>query len=119
MDHNCTVYRTMEYLAKRWTTMILMELNRMDNEWKRFSRIRDSMKDITPKVLSERLKEIENHGLVEKRVDASSFPIKSEYRLTASGKELMCVVKELKKWALKWKAGNVECAGQDCGTCIL
>lgn len=119
MDHNCTVYKTMDYLAKKWTIMILLELNKGDNSWKRFSWIRDSMKDITPKILSERLKEIEEEGLIEKRVDTSTFPVKSEYRLTESGQELMDAVKQIKEWALKWKVKSPACAGQDCRVCIL
>jgi len=119
MDHSCTVYRTMDYLAKKWTIMILLELYKGDDEWKRFSEIRGSMKDITPKILSERLKEVEEEGLVEKKVDASSFPVKSCYRLTECGIELIDTVKAVKKWALKWKVDFKACAGQDCKNCSL
>lgn len=119
MDHDCTFYKTMDYLAKRWTILILLELHKGKQEWKRFSEIRNSMKDITSKVLSERLKEIEEEGLVEKRVDASSFPIKSEYRLTESGQELVEAIKNIKQWALKWKIDNEPCKMQDCARCTL
>jgi len=119
MDHSCTVYKTMEYLARKWTIMILMELNKGKSRWKRFSSLRDSMKDITPKVLSERLKELVEVGLIEKRVDASSFPVKSEYALTESGSELMDAVRSVKDWALKWKVKNNACASQDCRVCTL
>ena len=119
MDHSCTVYRTMDYIAKKWTIMILLELYKGDEEWKRFSRIRDSMKDITPKILSERLKEVEEEGLIEKKVDASSFPVKSSYRLTECGIELIDTVKAVKRWALKWKVDFKTCAGQDCKDCSL
>lgn len=119
MDHACTVYRTMDYLAKKWTVMILLELYKGGRGWKRFSRIRDSMRDITPKTLTERLREIEREGLVERRVDASSFPVRSEYRLTEMGAELVDAVKNIKAWALKWKISNDACGGQDCIVCIL
>jgi len=109
----------MDYLAKKWTIMILLELNKGSSGWKRFSSIRDSMKDITPKVLSERLKELETVGLIEKRVDASSFPVKSEYCLTESGSELMDAVRSVKEWALKWKIKNTACASQECRVCVL
>jgi DNA-binding HxlR family transcriptional regulator len=122
MDKACTVYRTMDYLAKRWTMMIMLELYKGTdggNEWKRFSTIRSSMAEITPKVLSERLKELESQGLIENRVDSSSFPVKSEYRLTEAGRELMIVVHDLKMWALKWKIDNEPCKNQDCRLCII
>jgi DNA-binding HxlR family transcriptional regulator len=109
----------MDYLAKRWTILIMMELRKGDHEWKRFSVIRESMKDITPKVLSERLKDLESEGLVMKRVDSSSFPVKSEYRLTEAGEELVEAVKEIKHWALKWKISNEICLLQDCRNCKL
>jgi len=119
MDHDCTLYKTMDYLAKRWTILILLELRKGDQEWKRFSTIRESMKDITPKVLSERLKDLESEGLIVKRVDSSSFPIKSEYRLTEAGEELVEAVKQIKNWALKWKISNEICLLQDCRNCKL
>ncbi|MBO4502256.1 MAG: helix-turn-helix transcriptional regulator [Candidatus Methanomethylophilus sp.] len=118
MDHCCTVYKTMEYLSKRWAILILHELNKGE-EWKRFSELKRSMPDITPKILTERLRELEAEGLVEKRVDTSHVPIKSEYRLTPASIELMDVVHDLKMWALKWKIQNPECAGSNCKLCVL
>ena len=122
MDHACTVYKTMDYIAKRWTIMILLELYKGSNgetEWKRFSELKISMDDITPKMLSERLKELESEGLVENKVDATSFPIRSEYRLTESAKELMPIIHDVKIWALKWKIDNEPCKNQDCRLCML
>jgi DNA-binding HxlR family transcriptional regulator len=109
----------MDYLAKKWTMLILLELRKGEQEWKRFSAIKDSVKDITPKVLSERLKDLEVEGLVIKRIDTSSFPIKSEYRLTESGEELVDTIKQIKHWALKWKVVNEACLVQDCRRCTL
>jgi DNA-binding HxlR family transcriptional regulator len=107
----------MEYLAKRWTVLILLELRKGEQEWKRFSKLKDSMEDITSKVLSERLKGLEAEGLIENRVDSSSFPVRSEYRLTNAGKELVDVVVQVKYWALKWKISNEACLEQDCIEC--
>jgi len=119
MNPECTLCRTMDYLAKKWTIMLIFELWKGDQEWKRFSEIRESMKEITPKILSERLKELEEEGLVKKRVDASSFPIKSEYKLTEAGEELVNAVRPIKHWALKWKISNEICLIQDCKSCKL
>jgi DNA-binding HxlR family transcriptional regulator len=109
----------MDYLGKKWTIMLLLELFKGEQEWKRFSAIRDSAKEITPKVLSERLKDLEDQGLVVRRVDASSFPIKTEYKLTEAGRELVEAVKQIKLWALKWKIPNEVCLLQDCRNCRL
>lgn len=118
VDHTCTVYKTMDYLAKKWTIMILLELFKRD-EWKRFSEIKHGMKDLTPKILSERLKELIDHGLVENRIDSTSFPMKSEYRLTEKAIELMSIVGEIKTWALKWDVSNEACKNQSCVICLL
>lgn len=118
MDHSCTVYKTMEYLSKRWAILILHELYK-GNEWKRFSEIQRSMKEVTPKILTERLRELESEGLIEKRVDTSVVPIKSEYRLTPASIELMQVVHQLKMWALKWKIDNPDCGKCNCRLCTL
>jgi DNA-binding HxlR family transcriptional regulator len=52
-------------------------------------------------------------------VDSSSFPVRSEYSLTDSGLEIIDIVKDMKRWALKWKITNIECGGQDCRECVL
>ena len=118
MDKMCTVYKTMDYLSKRWTVLILHEMSK-GTEWKRFSEIERSMKEVTAKVLTERLRELEAEGLIERRVDTSCVPIKSEYRLTEASKELMDVIHELKTWALKWKVDNPVCANTQCRLCTL
>lgn len=118
MDENCSVYRTMSYLSKKWTVMILLELYKGDR-WKRFSEIKRSMKKITPKMLSERLETLVTEGIVEKRVNSGSFPVRSEYRLTEMGRDLMGVVSGVKTWTLKWKVHNPQCASQDCIVCML
>ena len=118
MDHTCTVYRTMEYLSKKWAILILHQLSKGE-EWQRVSAIKSSMKEITPKVLAERLRELEEEGLIEKRVDTTCMPVKSEYRLTEMSRELMTVVHDLKMWALKWKIDNPACGRMDCHLCTL
>ncbi|MDD2410585.1 MAG: helix-turn-helix domain-containing protein [Candidatus Methanomethylophilaceae archaeon] len=119
MNDNCTVYRTMGFLSKKWTLLIILELYRGGDTWKRFSEIKRSMKDITPKILSERLRNLEEEGVIERRVDTATVPIRSEYRLTEMGRELTEVAKGIKTWALKWKINNPVCASQDCIVCVL
>ena len=118
MDHSCTVYKTMDYLSKKWAILILHQLSKGE-EWQRFSYIRNAMSEITPKILTERLRELEEEGLIEKRIDNSTVPIRSEYRLTEMGKDLMTVVHQLKMWALKWKIDNPECGRMNCRFCTL
>ena len=117
MEENCTVYRTADFVGKRWTILILLELYRGGKGKKRYSEIKSSLQDITPKILSTRLKELQDEGLISKKVDASLFPISCEYRLTECGKDFIKVICELKRWALHWKRGNRLCEGADCKRC--
>ncbi len=117
MDKRCTIFQTAEFIGKRWTILILLELYKGKDRWKRFTDLKESLPNITPKILSMRLKELEKQKLVEKRVDASSFPIKSEYCLTKHGLDFIKVIKEMKNWAIKWDRARGTCALTDCKEC--
>jgi DNA-binding HxlR family transcriptional regulator len=118
MDETCTVYRTIDFISKKWTLLILLELYKTEGK-KRYSELKASLLDITPKVLSIRLRELEKQGLITKFIDTSGFPIKCEYTLTDSGKDFIRIIKDIKKWSLQWKYTNKECAQQDCQQCEL
>lgn len=119
MQEGCTVNLTVNYLARKWTLLILLELYKGEGHTRRFSELKSRLLGITQKVLSTRLKELEKEGLVENKVDSTSFPPKSEYTLTESGLEIIDIIKDMKKWALKWKITNIECGCQDCSECVL
>jgi len=119
MDENCTVYKTMDFVSKKWTLLILLELYKGGIAKKRFSDIKNKMSDITPKVLSERLKELEKEGLIKRKIDASQFPVKVEYWLTESGLDFMPIISEMKSWALKWKPHQKVCESIECKNCNL
>ena len=119
MDDNCTVYLTMEYLSKKWSLIILLEIFKGLNEKKRYSEIKKNIPNISPKILSTRLKELEKEGVLIKNIDTSSFPIKCEYSLTNSGKDLINIIKNIKNWALKWNIDNQICKERNCKDCDL
>lgn len=117
MGCECTIYKAADLVGKRWTLIILLELYKGENEWTRYKDIKGNINTISPRVLSMRLKELEEEGFIEKSVDASQFPVKSEYRLTQCGKDFIPVIKELKIWALKWKILNNVCERSECLHC--
>jgi DNA-binding HxlR family transcriptional regulator len=119
MDDNCTIYKTTNFIGKRWTLLILLELYRGESKTRRYSELKKGLPEITPKILSLRLKELEKEGLVSKRIDASSVPIKSEYSLTKSGEDFISIIKDIKKWALRWKVKNIVCEKANCEDCEL
>jgi DNA-binding HxlR family transcriptional regulator len=119
MGEFCTVSLTVQYLTKKWTLLIILELFKGENCTCRFSELKDRLPEITAKVLSERLRELETEGIVSKKIDATIVPIRSEYTLTECGIELIEVVRRIKCWALKWKIDNIPCNSQECKLCEL
>ena len=118
MNSDCTIYKTADFIGKKWTILIILELYKGEKE-KRYSEIKKRLPGITPKILSLRLKELEKHKLIKKTTDKSKFPIKCEYSLTESGREFIPIVKSMKQWALKYKFKNKLCSETDCEHCEL
>ena len=67
----------------------------------RFSQIVDSPTELSDRLLSERMKELEAHGVVERTV-VPGPPVRVEYGLTEMGRELEPALSELKSWARRW-----------------
>ncbi|WP_326493516.1 winged helix-turn-helix transcriptional regulator [Methanogenium organophilum] len=72
-------------MTKKWVLLVLFEFYKGDDYTRRFSELKGAPDGITAKVLSQRLRELEEEGLVGKQVDAETFPVQSEYFLTESG----------------------------------
>jgi DNA-binding HxlR family transcriptional regulator len=95
----CSLYhRAVELIGKRWTGAILLVL--LDGPI-HFSGIKQLVPELSDRLLSERLKELESEGIVERRVLDGS-PVRVEYRLTEKGEALEPVVRALKGWARSW-----------------
>lgn len=95
----CSAYhQAVELVGKRWTGAILFVL--MDGPL-RFSEVKTLVPDLSDRLLSERMKELEQEGIVTRRVIAET-PVRVEYRLTAKGRALEPVVRSLKLWARAW-----------------
>jgi DNA-binding HxlR family transcriptional regulator len=95
----CGLYhRAVELIGKRWSGAILNVL--LDGPL-RFSEIRALVPEISDRLLSERLKELEAEGLVERQV-LDEQPVGVEYRLTPKGEALEPAVAALKQWARDW-----------------
>src|SRR2546421_12877163 len=91
----CTLYhRAVELIGKRWTGAILFVL--MDGPL-RFSEVKQLVPELSDRLLSERLKELEAEDIVERHV-IDDTPVRVEYRLTEKGAALQPVVRTLKSW---------------------
>ncbi|MAG50931.1 transcriptional regulator [archaeon] len=118
MNRDCTVYETADFIGKRWTLLILLELYKGKSK-KRYSEIKKDLKEITPKILSARLKELEKKDLIKKEIDTSSIPMKCYYSLNKSGTDFIKIIQQIKSWALKWKIDNRLCQLSECKNCEL
>jgi DNA-binding HxlR family transcriptional regulator len=88
-------HHAVELVGKRWTGAILLVLR--DGPL-RFSEVRELVPDISDRLLSERLKELEAQGIVERRVIDGS-PVRTEYSLTKKGQALEPSLRTLQTWA--------------------
>jgi DNA-binding HxlR family transcriptional regulator len=117
MDKNCAVFSASNLIGKKWTIVILLELYKGENKWKRYNQIKGKLPQLTSKMLSARLKELEKAGILNKKVDSSVVPIKSEYSLTKRGEEFIDIVKMIKLWSLKSIDNKGGCKNRECKDC--
>jgi DNA-binding HxlR family transcriptional regulator len=100
----CPYYHeAIELIGKRWTGAILgVLLNAPAAEGGlRFSEIAQAVPELSDRLLSERMKELEGRGVVERTV-ISGPPVHVEYRLTEMGRALQPALNELRDWARQW-----------------
>ena len=120
MNKNCSVYSVSNLIGKRWTILLVLELYKGEGKWKRFNQLKSKLPQITSKMLSARLKELEKEGILSRRVDSSVVPIKSEYSLTKRGEEFIDIIRHIKDWSIKsGKSKDKDCKGKDCKDCEL
>jgi DNA-binding HxlR family transcriptional regulator len=87
-----------QLLGKRWTGLLLDAL--MEGP-RRFCELTATVEGLSDRVLSDRLRELEVEGVVE-RIVYPQIPVRVEYKLTEKGLDLRPVVEAIHKWAEKW-----------------
>lgn len=99
--HVCRVFhQAIEIIGRRWTGAILFVLCQGP---RRFCELREGIPDISDRLLTERLKELEEVGIVAREV-GSGRPIQVLYRLTPKGEALQPILKSIEQWASQWSA---------------
>jgi DNA-binding HxlR family transcriptional regulator len=95
----CPIYtHAVEVIGRRWTGAILRSMLAGAT---RFSEILGDVPELSDRLLSERLKQLESEGIVT-RVVTPSTPVRVEYRLTDKGQALVPVVRAVADWAERW-----------------
>jgi DNA-binding HxlR family transcriptional regulator len=98
LDQECPVARTVAVIGGRWTVLILRDL--LLQGPRRFQDFQDSLKGMAPNTLSDRLKTLEAHGIVERQF-YEQHPPRAEYVLTEKGRELGAIVRAMRDWGVK------------------
>jgi len=93
-------HAAIELIGKRWTGAILSSLTEGPL---RFGELSRAVPGVSDRLLSTRLRELEEEGLVEREVEAGA-PVKVTYSLTEKGADLGPVIGELRQWAKRWHA---------------
>ena len=95
----CPFYHeAIELVGRRWTGAILRVL--MDRPM-RFSEVGQAVPELSDRLLSARMKELEARGIVQRTVHAGP-PVRVEYSLSEMGRELGPTLNELQEWAQRW-----------------
>jgi DNA-binding HxlR family transcriptional regulator len=96
----CAVVTVWEALGRRWSLHILKNLSTRNVI--RFNELKRALAGISSTVLAERLLELEREGLVTKRI-YPEVPPRVEYSMTPQARELEVIIKDLARWANKWR----------------
>jgi DNA-binding HxlR family transcriptional regulator len=105
----CPVARTAEIIGNKWTPLIVRDLARGE---RRFSELERSLRGISPKTLSERLKRLEESAVIARRCYAE-VPPRVEYSLTAKGHALLPVIESMREFGTQWLPDDASCDDSD------
>ena len=95
MGHKgCPIERAVTILDGKWTLLILRELF---GSTRRFGELRAVLDGCSPKTLTDRLRELEEQGVVERKIYAE-VPPRVEYKLSKRGKAALPVIEALRDW---------------------
>src|SRR5437588_9322493 len=97
-DVDCPVARTAEIISGKWTLLIIRDLV---SGVKRFNQLERSLQGISPKTLSERLRSLEEEGIITRQMFAE-VPPRVEYALTEKGHDLVCVIENMRTFGKRW-----------------
>jgi DNA-binding HxlR family transcriptional regulator len=95
---SCPIETTFRIIGKKWTVLIIREILRGHNQFNRFIQ---NIEGITPKVLTERLRELEHLGIIKREI-VSEYPIRVEYTLTDTGRGFEPVILSAASFSMKY-----------------
>ncbi len=120
----CPVFITSQILGKKWSILVIQELLASEKkEGPQFGDLQRALSWVSPKVLTQRLRELEHEEIVDRIVDASVMPAHVHYQLTEKGKGIESILRAMQKWGLKFHQEETsDCIGKGirrCSECTL
>jgi DNA-binding HxlR family transcriptional regulator len=100
LDETCVVHQALNLLANKWLLLILLALMQRT---KRNSELQRQIRGVSPKMLSQSLRQLEERGLIQRQVYAE-VPPRVEYSLTDLGQSLAPLLAELCEWSVLWES---------------
>jgi DNA-binding HxlR family transcriptional regulator len=97
----CPIAKTSEILGERWTNLVVRELGAGSDS---FNDLRKGLPQMSPSLLSTRLKSLEAAGVVERRENDEGV----RYTLTEAGQELKPIILQMGVWGQRWARSNLE-----------
>jgi DNA-binding HxlR family transcriptional regulator len=94
----CPVARTAEIVSGKWTLLIIRDLS---SGVKRFNQLERSLHGISPNTLSERLRSLEEEGILSRQTFAE-VPPRVEYSLTEKGHDLVDLIESMRSYGKRW-----------------
>ena len=94
----CPIARTADIVSGKWTLLIIRDLA---SGVKRFNQLERSLHGISPKTLSERLRSLEEEGVIVRQTFAE-VPPRVEYSLTEKGRDLVDVIESMRNYGKRW-----------------
>ncbi|GHO43565.1 winged helix-turn-helix transcriptional regulator [Ktedonospora formicarum] len=94
----CPVACTASIIGGKWTLLIIRDLA---SGLKRFHQLERSLSGISPKTLSERLRSLEEEGIISRKMYAE-VPPRVEYSLTEKGQDLVAVIECMRSYGKRW-----------------
>ncbi|HZP56658.1 MAG TPA: helix-turn-helix domain-containing protein [Dehalococcoidia bacterium] len=108
----CPVARSLDIVGDRWTLLIVRDLLTLGP--RKYVELQQSLRGIAPNVLSERLKLLEEHGIVEREF-YEEHPPRARYRITRKGAGLRTVLQAFLEWGNKHLYDGVTAVHETCG----
>jgi DNA-binding HxlR family transcriptional regulator len=111
-DTTCPVCRTAEIVCGKWTLLVIRDLAEGRS---RFCELERSLRGISPRTLSLRLRALEEEGIV-KRQTYPEVPPRVEYALTEKGRALVPLVEDMRAYGREWLDCGADAEAQESST---